>query len=259
MEKQGKSVGVVAVKGGVGKTTVGINLASALAREFGKQVVLVDANFTTPHVALSLGLVEPQLSLHDVLEGNYSVFQALHYHKDGRFYILPGKLNARTDKHHKLKREVDKLRKHFDFIVIDSSPSANDEMLSAISASDELVVVTTPDYPTFSSTLQAVKLAQEKKVPIAGIVLNSVLGKRFEISPREIEQALGVCVLGEVPRDNKVIEAVYHGLPVIVHSPRRKVSRQYKKLGAKLLGQENYDAGFLDRLNKFIARLRNVR
>ena len=62
-----KVFGIIALKGGVGKTTVVANLGAALAQEFHKRVLLVDANFTTPHLGLHVGMVRPSHTLHNVI------------------------------------------------------------------------------------------------------------------------------------------------------------------------------------------------
>ena len=75
-------IGVVSGKGGVGKTTVVANLGAAL-RSLDKNVVLVDANVSTPALALSYGLYSPQTTLNDVLWGRAEVPEAMYIHHTG--------------------------------------------------------------------------------------------------------------------------------------------------------------------------------
>jgi len=63
----GKIIGVISLKGGVGKTTTVANLGASLAKDFNKKVLVVDANFSAPNLGLHLGLVDPKTTIHDVL------------------------------------------------------------------------------------------------------------------------------------------------------------------------------------------------
>lgn len=65
----GKVIGVISIKGGVGKTTVVSNLGATLAYEFGKKVLVIDANFSAANLGLHLGIVDPEITIHDVLAG----------------------------------------------------------------------------------------------------------------------------------------------------------------------------------------------
>ena len=58
-----------AIKGGVGKTTIASSLASDLVNNFGKKVLLVDANYSAPNLGLHMDIVEPGKTIHDVLAG----------------------------------------------------------------------------------------------------------------------------------------------------------------------------------------------
>jgi len=234
----GKVFGIVAIKGGVGKTTLTANIGSVLSNEFNKRVLIVDGNFSTPHLGLSLGLINPKISLQNVLSNEASVFHALHKHPSG-FYIIPGALSSKKINPLLLKDKISELRDYFDIIFIDSSPSLNDEMLATIMASDELIVVTSQDYPTLHSTIHAVKIAKERKTPINGLVVNKSRNKKFELSIEDIEKATGVPVLSVLPDDVKVLESAANTTPTAIYSPKRKITKKYKKLGASLIN-ENY-------------------
>ena len=78
-----KVFGIIALKGGVGKTTVVSNLGASLARDYGKKVLMIDANFSTPHLGLHLGLLAPKYTLHHVLNDDHSIFEAIYQHELG--------------------------------------------------------------------------------------------------------------------------------------------------------------------------------
>lgn len=225
-----KVLGIIALKGGVGKTTVTANLGATLAQEFGKNVLVIDGNFSTPHLGLSLGLADPEITLHNVLNNKASMFDALHRHSSG-FYLIPGspfpeKVNPMT-----LRNKLSEIVNYYDVVLIDSSPSLNEEILATMVASDGLLVVTSPDYPTLASTIHAVKLAKQRNTPILGLIINKSRDKSFELSIDDIEKATGVPVISVIPDDDKVLEALSKTTPAVLHSPKGKISKEYKKLG----------------------------
>lgn len=233
---QAKVYGVIALKGGVGKTSVVSNLGTALAGEFDKKVLLVDANFSTPHLGLHLGMVQPEYTLHTALTKQHSIYESIYQHSLG-FHIIPGSLSAEGVDYLSLKSNIDKLRSIYDVIIIDSSPSLNDELYATMMAADELIVVSTPDYPTLSSTLHAIKVAKTKNTPIRGIVINKVRKKKFELSSKDMAEASEVKVLAVLPDDVEVLAGLAAMKPITAYKPRREVSHNIKKLAGALVNE----------------------
>jgi septum site-determining protein MinD len=246
-----RTIGIVSVKGGVGKTTSAANLGSALAF-FGKKVLLVDADFTSPNLGLHFGIVKPKKSLHQVFQNKITAHEAVQTCA-GNLDLLPCSLIAKKVNPYLLREKIAGLKKLYDVIIIDAAPTLNDDMLATIIASDELLVITSPDYPTMSATLHAVQIAKKQKTAIAGLVLNRVHGKKFELSEKEIEDAAGVPILGVVREDVRVPESIAETVPAAVHRPRAKSSRAYKMLAAKLVGVP-YAEGFLGRIKARFGR-----
>src|SRR3990167_6724103 len=156
-----KTIGIISIKGGVGKTTVSASLASDLANHYKKKVLLVDANYSAPNLGLHMDIVEPKITIHNVLAGNNSIADSIHssYGVD----VIPGSyVFDKEINFMKLKDKLAKIKDDYDYVILDSSPSLNEEVLSTILASDSLFVVTTPDYPTLSCSLKAAKLAKQR-------------------------------------------------------------------------------------------------
>lgn len=232
-----KVIGVIALKGGVGKTTVVSNLGATLVNEFGKKVLIVDANFSTPHLGLHVGLMDPDYTLHSVLNNECSIFDAIYQHEFG-FDIIPGQLIPDEVNPHILRNKLEPLKNKYEIILIDSSPSLDNEILATMAASDELIVISTPDYPTLSSTLHAVNIAKERETPIKGIVLNKVHKKRFELCQKDIYETSEVEVLAALPHTLKVLSATSKMIPVVIFSPKHDISHRYKKLAGSLVGEK---------------------
>ncbi|MFH1503569.1 MAG: AAA family ATPase [Candidatus Diapherotrites archaeon] len=233
----GKTIGIFSLKGGVGKTTVVISLGSAIA-SFGKKVLLVDGNLSAPNLGISLEIINPEFSLQDVLERKAHPSQAVH--KLGNFDVLPAgvfsNLNANPMQ---IKDKLGHLKRTYDYILIDSSPALNEETLGAMVASDEILVVTTPDYPTLNSTLKSVQLAKQRGTPISGLILNKVYDKKFEIPLKDIERTLDLPVMAVIPHDINFSKALSKFTSSVDFKPNSEASEEYRKLAATLIG-ENY-------------------
>lgn len=232
----GKVVGVLSLKGGVGKTSTVLSLGSCLAG-FGKKVLLVDCNFSAPNLGVHLNVIEPKKTVHHVLERSANVKDSIHELED--FDLIPATcFNEPRINPLKLKDSLKPLKKKYDVILLDSSPALNDETLAVILAADELLVVTTPDYPTLGTTLKAIKHAKERGTPIIGLVLNKVYNKNFELSLDDIEKTIEVPVLAVIPHDIEVVKSISHFVPSAKRKPKLKGSVEYKKLAGALIGQK---------------------
>lgn len=243
-----KTIGIISIKGGVGKTSIASSLGASLANDFGKKVLVVDANFSAPNLGLHLGLINPDVTLHHVLSDKANPADAV-YESEHGFHIIPGALIFKEVNPFKLKSKLKSLKKYYDVILIDSSPTLNHEILATMIASDELYVVTTPDHVTLSTTLRAIRLAKEKKTPIAGLILNKVYGKNFEIGLKEIEKVCNSKVLAVIPHELEVLEALSKSTPASIHKNSGS-SIELKKLAGALIGEEYQEKGFLAGLKR---------
>lgn len=249
MATEGKTIGIISIKGGVGKTSCAVNLGAALSSEFNKKTLVVDANYTAPNLGLHLGLVNPEMTLNDIFRKNIHISNAVHKYNDD-LHIVPGSLIGRKVNVFQLKQKISQIKDNYDVVIIDSSPNLNEEILSTIIASDQLLVVTTPDYPTLSCTIHAIKVAKKKNTPISGLILNKVMNKKFELTIDDIENLCETPVLAALPDDVKMLEALALTKPIVLHKPMSNVSIGYKKLAACLIGQEYEDARLFSRIKE---------
>ncbi len=236
----GKTIGIVSLKGGVGKTSITAALGDALA-SFGRKVLLIDGNMSAPNLGLHFNIIDPDVSLHHVLDRRAKPSDAVH--NVGRFDIMPSSLFEKAiSSPLKLKDRISALKNKYDVIILDSSPALNEETLGVMLASDEIIIVTTPDHPTLSNTMRAVRTARQRGTPIIGLILNKVHNKNFEISIKEIEDVVGVPVMAVIPYDTNVLKALSEFKTSVSHKPKSKGSQEYKKLAATILG-EKYNTG----------------
>ena len=245
-----KTIGIISIKGGVGKTITTVNLGAILANDFNKKVLMVDANFSAPNLGLHLGIVDPEYTLHDVLNKNIPIEKAIQIHEN--FDVISGALIGRKVNAFELKNKLKSIKNKYDIILLDSSPTLNEEIIATMVASDQLIAVTSPDYPTLSCTMHAVRVAKRKKTPITGLILNKVRNKKFELTLEEIEEAIESPVLAVLPDDLKILESVAYTTPASEHSPLGKAVVEYKKLAAALIGEEYKDPRFTQKIKNFL-------
>src|SRR3989338_5311955 len=132
-------IAVLSGKGGVAKTTTSISLGAALTG-FGKDVIVVDANLTTPNVGLHLGVPVVPVNLHHALQNKNKIKDAIYMHHQGT-KIIPASISVadlmETDPQ-KLPRTIADLKKlNPDFVILDGAAGLGREALSAIYAADE--------------------------------------------------------------------------------------------------------------------------
>ncbi len=237
-----KIIVITSGKGGVGKTTTAINLGAAM-NYFGKDVLIIDANLTTPNVGIHLGSPEVPINLNHVLNGKADVFEGVYEHESG-IKILPSSLSVKELKNLKPERLI-KYKKDFkkvaDIIIIDSAAGLGNEALSAIKMADELVIVSNPEMAAIADALKAVKLAEEFKKEIKGVIMTKVKGDKIELQPSTVKEMLEIPVLGMIPEEDSVREALNLKDAVVHTHPKSNAARAYKEIAAQLCNAE-YDS-----------------
>jgi septum site-determining protein MinD len=242
-----KIIGIVSVKGGVGKTTLTSNLGAVLAERFEKKVLLVDANFSAPNLGMHLGVVNPKDTIHEVFKGEKHIFDVVHNFED-LFHFVPASMQSKRVKWDGFKKKLRSFRGKYDYILLDASPSR--EIDATINAAHSLLVVLTPDFPTVSTTVGTVNLIEKSKKPVLGLVLNKVKNKRFELSKDEIEETLGYSVVSTFSDDKKMLYALSEMRPFTLVYPRRKLTRQYVELASFLTDEAAIERkGFFSRFS----------
>jgi len=233
-----ETIGIISIKGGVGKTTTAVNLACVMANEFKKKVLLIDGNFSAPNVGLHLGIVDPEATIHDVINNKLLASEVIHNHQYNFDVILGSITTLHKNSQIKLKEKLKGLQKRYDIIILDSSPTLNHEMLAVMQASDKLLAVTTPDPLTVKMTAHATRVAKEKNIPIMGIVLNKWKNRKYEVSIENIEKKSKAPVLATITDHLKVLESLAKIIPVTINYPHSKTSREFKALAAAILDEK---------------------
>ena len=233
-------LGIVSGKGGCGKTTTSANLSIALA-DNGYKVTAVDGNITTPNLGIHFGMPICPITLHDVIKGRVDVGKAIYKHPSGVDFVPAGlsvddTKNVRPEKFY---LAIKQLFGRDGIVVIDGAAGLGREARTSMALADGLLIVTNPEMPAVADALKAIKLAELTDKPVFGVVLNRVNGHAYEMSKKEVEEMLGIPILGEIPDDKNIPASIAAHMPVVKFKPRSKSARAFKKLAANIMGDEH--------------------
>lgn len=232
----GKSFGIVSLKGGVGKTSVVISLGSAIA-SFGKKVLLVDGDLSSGNLGMHFKIMNPSATLHHVLRRELNAKDAVHHVEN--FDVVPVSIsNKEAVNPLKLRDRIKSLRRKYDIIIIDSSPSLGEETLATMLASDSIFVVATPDCPTLSATIKSINASRKAGAPISGLIINKAYNKNFEIPIKDIEETTGVPVMAVIPYDVNMLRALFNFKSLPEYKPNSKAVSEIKKLAGVMIGEK---------------------
>ena len=243
-------ISVVSGKGGVGKTTAVINLATALSSKFKKDVIIVDCNVTTSHLGLHLGMYYHPVTLNQVLKDEAKITDAMYDYSKVR--VIPASLDLHELKGVdmiKLKDAISELSA--DIVLLDSAPGLGREAISTIRASNEILFVTTPFIPSTLDMVRCNELIKQLNIGCLGVVLNMVEGENYELRKEEIEKISELPVLATIPMDRNIPKSLAEKEPLITYRPKSPASKEFIKLAARLVGEE-YRTGGLDKIKRFL-------
>lgn len=224
-------IGVLGGKGGVGKTTLISNLATALT-ELGQDVVAVDANLTTPNLGLHLGMHLAKNTLHDVLKGEKRIEHATYYHPTG-FKVIPASIavdDLRDVDVGRLPEVTLNLLGRADYVLIDCAAGLGREAVSAITAADELLIITNPEMPSVADALKTIKVAEDLGKKIIGVVVNRRHGRAFELTSDEVVEILGLPIIAEIPEDRNMTISISLKSPLVEFLPHSPASVEIRRL-----------------------------
>jgi MinD-like ATPase involved in chromosome partitioning or flagellar assembly len=232
--KTANIITIVSVKGGVGKTTIASNLGVILSSVYGRKTLLIDCDFDLPSVGFHLNMLDPDITLHDVLDGRFPLNAAVHAHSDSGLDVILGSLSADSIVSGNMAELIEQLSNDYEWIIIDTNPSLDQNLKSVIRLSKEALIISSPDFPSISGSMKAIKVVEECGIKVRGIVLNRVTKERYELDVKEIEETLGYPVISSVPEDSKVKEALSYKKPVALYAPKTPAGKELKRLAGVL-------------------------
>lgn len=247
-------IAVSSGKGGVGKSTVAVNLAVALAQN-GAKVGLMDADVYGPNVPLMLGAGFDQPP---VFNGQLIPLQAHGVRMISMAVLVPRDkpMVLRGPMLHGVVRQflTDVNWGELDYLIVDMPPGTGDVQLSLaqLVPVQGAVIVTTPQEVSLSDVRRSVKMFEQVHVPVLGVVENMSYfiapdtGNRYDIfgkgGGQKLADEYGLNLLGEVPLGLEVREGGDTGVPVVVGSPDSPQAAAFLKIAEEVARQVSIEA-----------------
>jgi len=224
---EGRVFVVTSGKGGVGKTTTTASLGAALAMK-GKRTLVIDADIGLRNLDVILGLENRIVfNLVDVAKEVCKPAQALvKSKKSANLFLLPASQTDEKDviNEEEIKRVLKQYSREFNFILIDCPAGIEQGFKNACAGADAAILVTTPEISAIRDADRVIGLLNARDIQ-PELVINRMdfdLVRRGDmLSVDNVQEILGIDVLGVVAKDDDVIVAANNGEPVVYNSKSR--------------------------------------
>lgn len=265
-EERARVIAVASGKGGVGKTNIVVNLGLILARQ-GRRTLVFDADLGLANVDILMGLV-PGHTITEVITGRRNLSEVV-VSGPGGLLLIPGAsgiqeladLDPAT--RNRLIGELEALAREVDVILVDSGAGISQAVFSFAAAAGEAIVVATPEPTSITDAYGLIKGLQRLRVRVNLLVNRAIsytegrqTAQRLQGACRRFLQ-LELPLLGIIPEDSHVGEAVRRQQPFCELYPRCQAARALEEAAARINGQEPPAAGtrgFWQRLGRLLGR-----
>ncbi|MGP4107002.1 MinD/ParA family protein [Virgibacillus sp. L01] len=266
--RQARTIAIVSGKGGVGKSNVALNFSLELLNQ-DKKVLLLDLDVGMGNIDILLGL-HSEKTIVDMFTDHLPVHDIIETGPRGLAYIaagsgLSGLFMMDEEKRDYFYKQYNELVKLYDYIIFDMGAGATNDSLSLILASDECIVITTPEPTSITDAYGMIKhiLNRQGNMPISVIMNRSASAKsgnkaldRFQ---RVVAQFLNVEVkkIGILPNDKIVSTAVIRQIPYVLLDDKAAVSKAIKVIVRNYTlnsteYQQRKSTSFVKRLKQFM-------
>ena len=253
-EKTARVITVTSGKGGVGKTSLSVNLAIQLSR-LGKKVVIMDADFGLANIEIMLG-IRPKYNLTDLMFRGKDINDIITYGPEGIGFISGGSginemANLDRDQVFQLIQKMYDLDRQADIIIVDTGAGIGNSVLEFVAASAEVLLVVTPEPTSITDAYALLKTLNRNTSykpgkTVVKMVANQV---RNEKEADELFDKLGIVVnkflnididyMGAIPYDNNMQKAVMRQQPLSMALPNSGAARSVEKIARMLENKED--------------------
>lgn len=233
-------------KGGVGKTSFTVNLATALAGQ-SRQILLIDGDLGLANVDIALGL-NVKHTLREIVEENRDPMETLEEVVPG-FFVLPASsgvpemANLSYEEQVYLTNSLEHITDKFDYVLVDTAAGIGDSVLWFNDWADTNIIILTPDPTSMTDAYALIKVLNSRydKTNFS-LIINAVKNKKegkevFENMGAVLKKFLGITPshLGAIPQDSTVVNAIRNQKPFLVTSPQSRASKAVKEICTSLL------------------------
>nr|YP_009367563.1 septum site-determining protein [Pseudoneochloris marina]ARK14477.1 septum site-determining protein [Pseudoneochloris marina] len=246
--QQSRVIVVTSGKGGVGKTTATANLGMSIAR-LGYKTVLIDADIGLKNLDLLVGLENRILyTVMDVFEGHCRLDQALIRDKRWKNLFLLS-ISKNRQRYNVTRKNMQNLVQalinlHFRYIFIDCPAGIDVGFINAISPAQEAIIVTTAELPALRDADRVAGLLEANGIYDIKLLVNRVrsdmIQKNNMMSVKDVQETLGIPLLGAIPEDNHVIISTNHGEPLVLKKKLTLAGIAFENTARRLVGKQDF-------------------
>lgn len=238
-----KIISTFSNKGGIGKTSIAVNLAVELAQMSKEKVALIDLNLQLGDVATFLDMTPPFAM--DYIADNISnldeeeLLKSLTKYKNTSLYVIADPLNIDKSKEitaEQIKSILNALKKIFSYIVIDIGTNIDSKTITALDSSDLILLIAIVNLPAIRSTQRCMELFNRLGYPAEKIklVLNRYM-ENEDIKTSDIEEVVKQKVYWKIPNNYlTMMSAINKGVPVNEINSESNIALNYKDFASKV-------------------------
>jgi pilus assembly protein CpaE len=244
-------IALTGATGGVGSTSVAVNLGCALAADPANSVVLLDLDLCLGDADVFLDSI-PEYTLSDVAQNigrlDLTLLKRSLTKHDTGLYLLPRPVqleDARLITNDELARVLGLLKASFTHVIVDTSKGFNALDMQVLAEADSILLVTQLDLPCLRNVVRLLASFKEtnKIDDKVKIVVNRAGYETGQISLRKAQETIGRDIYWQVPNDYRVmVEVRNNGVPLMQQAPRAAITQSINQLAATLAGKSDQQA-----------------